>query len=113
MGAAKPPSHLRKPTAAWWSEVVASFDAESQHVRLLTLACEAWDRADQARKALAKHGITYRDRFGAPRARPEVAIERDSRLAFARLLKDLGLDDDAPKRDGRTVPQAAKPGGTR
>ena len=65
-------------------------------MRLLTLASEAWDRGQQARKLLATHGLVYVDRFGAPRARPEVAIERDSRLAFARLLRELDLDIDPP-----------------
>ena len=40
--------------------------------------------------------MTYEDRFGAPRARPEVAIERDSRLAIARLVRELGLDVATP-----------------
>jgi phage terminase small subunit len=69
---------------------------DSHHVRLLTKACEAWDRSERAREALAKYGMTYEDRFGAPRSRPEVAIERDSRLAFARLVRELGLDVALP-----------------
>jgi hypothetical protein len=74
--------------------------AEDHHARLLTLAGEAWDRAVAAREAIGKHGITYEDRFGAPRARPEIAIERDSRIAFARLVRELKLDlePDAPGR---------------
>ena len=36
--------------------------------------------------------MVYLDRFGAPRTRPEVRIENDSRLAFARLVKALDLD---------------------
>jgi len=58
----------------------------------LKKACEAYDRSEQAREAIAKHGMTYSDRFGAPRARPECAIERDSRLAFYRICRELGLD---------------------
>jgi phage terminase small subunit len=57
------------------------------------MAGEAWDRATQAREALAEHGLTYTDRYGGPKARPEVAIERDSRIGFARLLRELGIDD--------------------
>jgi hypothetical protein len=62
----------------------------------LTLAAEAWDRAEQAREAIAQHGMTFMDRFGQPHARPEIAIERDNRIAFARLLRELALDVEAP-----------------
>lgn len=91
-----PPKHLRADTSAWFKQVCTEYDLESHHVRLLTKACEAWDRSEDAREALAKLGMTYEDRFGAPRARPEIAIERDSRLAFARLVRELGIDVAEP-----------------
>ena len=69
----KAPKHLKPPTRRWVDDVADNFDLEPHHVRLLTLAGEAWDRAVAAREAIAKHGITYQDRFGAPRVRPEVA----------------------------------------
>ena len=87
-----PPTHLRAETKDWWSEVVSAYELEPHHHRLLRLACEAWDRCQQARAAIAKHGMVYEDRFGSPRLRPEVGVERDSRAAFARLLRELGLD---------------------
>jgi phage terminase small subunit len=90
------PEHLRSVTREWWSSVVEEWQLEPHHVRLLTLAGEAWDRCEQAREAIAESGLTYNDRFDTPRARPEVAIERDSRLAFARLLRELALDDVPP-----------------
>jgi len=101
-----PPAHLRPKTRAWWAEVHHSFALEAHHVRLLTLAAEAFDRAEQAREILAKTGLTFTDRFGQPHARPEVAIERDSRTAFARLLRELDLDSEPqpefrPPRRGR------------
>lgn len=94
----KAPGHLKAAGRAWWLEVVSHFDLEGHHERLATLAGEALDRAVAAREAIDKHGATYVDRFGVPRARPEIAIERDSRIAFARLLRELRLDrepDDA------------------
>jgi phage terminase small subunit len=94
--ALQPPKHLRPDTAAWFAGIVAEYELDSHHLRLLTKACEAWDRSEQAREAVAKLGMTYEDRFGAPRARPEIAIERDSRLAFARLVRELGLDVAPP-----------------
>lgn len=83
--------------------MVGDFLLEPHHVKLLTLAAEAWDRCQQARELLDAEGLTYLDRFHAPRARPEVAVERDSRIAFARLLRELGLDIEAPAETPRAA----------
>ncbi len=90
------PDHLQPATKAWFKQVAQDYEFEPHHFRLLTLACEAWDRCQQARAAIAEHGITYEDRFDQPRCRPEVAIERDSRIAFARLLREMALDLEPP-----------------
>jgi P27 family predicted phage terminase small subunit len=90
------PKHLRAPTRRWWSSVQADYTLEPHHVRLLTMMAEAWDRCQEAREAIEEHGLVYTDRFGSPKPRPEVAVERDSRIAFARLLRELNLDVDAP-----------------
>jgi P27 family predicted phage terminase small subunit len=92
----KAPRHLKPATRRWWASVVADYELEPHHIRLLTLAAESWDRCQQAREAIAEHGLTFTDRHGSPRARCEVAIERDSRIAFARLLRELGLDVQPP-----------------
>ncbi len=99
--ALQPPAHLRQTTAAWFAEVVNDYSLEPHHVRLLTLAAESWDRGQQAREALAEHGLTYLDRFNQPHARPEVAIERDSRIAFSKLLRELALDLESPADEVR------------
>jgi phage terminase small subunit len=96
-----PPPHLAPATRAWFSRVLADYELEPHHVRLLTLAAEAWDRCCQAREALAEHGMTFTDRFGSPHVRPEAAIERDSRTGFARLLRELDLDVEPPSSPGR------------
>jgi phage terminase small subunit len=90
------PSHLRAATRRWWETVVTEYELEAHHVRLLTLAGETWDRGEQARNGIAEHGLTYTDRFGSPKPRPEVAIERDAKIVFARLLRELALDVDPP-----------------
>lgn len=91
------PQYLRPATRRWWSEVVADFELESHHQRLLTLAAEALDRREQAREELAKSGAYFDDRFGKPRVHPAVAVERDSGIAFARLMRELDLDVEPPR----------------
>jgi phage terminase small subunit len=95
------PSHLSESTRRWWKTVLADYDLDPHHLKLLQAAAEAWDRLQDARKAIGEHGTTYTDRFGAPRLRPECAIERDSRLAFARLIRELDLDVDPPSAGAR------------
>jgi phage terminase small subunit len=95
----KAPTYLREPTRRWFIDVCTSFVLEEHHRRLLVLAAESWDRCQQAREALAKHGLTFKDRFGAVRARPEVSIERDAKIAFARMLRELALDVEAPQEN--------------
>jgi P27 family predicted phage terminase small subunit len=92
----KPPAHLTLPTRRWWAQVVATYALEDHHVKILTAAAESWDRMVAAREAIDQHGLTYADRYGNPRARPEVAIERDARIGFVRCLRELALDVDAP-----------------
>lgn len=108
----RPPKHLRKPTQSWFKDVLIDYDLEPHHVRLLTLAAEAWDRACAAREVIDRDGLTYDDRFGQPKARPEVGIERDSRIGFARLLRELALDVDPPADTPRAL-RTADYGGRR
>ena len=97
----KPPRHLRAKTRRWFTSVCSNYELEEHHLRLLTLASEAWDRCEQARQILDREGLTYDDRFGAPRARPEITVERDSRLAFSRLVRELDLDVAPPVEGSR------------
>ena len=98
-----PTAHLAPESRRFWRQIAVNFELEPHHFALLTLALEAWDRGQQARVALAKAGsLTFEDRFGQPHARPEVAMERDARLSFARLLREIGLD-------GAATPEVARP----
>ncbi len=90
--------------------MAGDYALEAHHLRILTLAAEAWDRGVEAREAIAKLGPVYIDRFQQPRARPEVAIERDSRIAFARLVRELALDVDSPDEAGRPPRIGGGPG---
>lgn len=65
------------------------------HRRILLAACEASDRATQAREVVAREGLTTATARGGARVHPAVSVERDSRLAFVRCLRELGLSDEA------------------
>lgn len=101
---AEAPAHLSADAAQWWRSVVTDYELEPHHLRLLEAAANAWDRMEQARQALADHGgITFTDDKGMIRSHPAVAIERDARTAFARLVRELDLDAGAPA-DSRRPP---------
>ena len=101
MSKSKAPRHLQPATKRWFNRVTADWTLEEHHIKLLIIAAETWDRLTQAREVIAEKGLTFQDRFGTPRARPEVAIERDSRTAFMRAVRELDLDLDEPTQPGR------------
>jgi P27 family predicted phage terminase small subunit len=100
------PEYLRAETRDWVRDVSRDFLLEHHHRRLLLLAAEAYDRAAEARETIQREGPYYDDRFEQPRAHPALAVERDSRIAFARLVRELGLEEE-PRTS--TAPLALKP----
>lgn len=97
----KPPKHLRPETRRWWLETATKWVLEGHHLHLLTLAGEALDRAQQAREAILKDGAFFAPpNGGAPKKHPGIAVERDSMIAFARLVRELDLDG-SPQPDAR------------
>lgn len=93
----KIPTHLSTESRRWYAEILKDFDLESHHKKLLQAAAECWDRAGEARRAIAKDGLTHRDRHGNLRPHPAVTIERDNKTLFARLLRELALDVSEPE----------------
>jgi hypothetical protein len=87
------------PPAGWsararqvWRSALADFELHGAEIELLKLACESLMRAEQASAALRKHGLTCIDRYGSPRARPEVEVEARSRVFYASAIRQLGLE---------------------
>ncbi|HNX48697.1 MAG TPA: P27 family phage terminase small subunit [Thermoanaerobaculaceae bacterium] len=76
--------------------MLALFQLEAHHLRVLEGACLAWDRAEEARRAVDEHGVVVADRWGQLRANPATVVERDQRALFGRLVGQLGLDVPAP-----------------
>ena len=70
---------------AWWQAVVRDYELDPHHLRLLEAAADAWDRMVQAHEVLRAEGLTVTTKHGTKK-HPAADIERDSRLAFARLV---------------------------
>jgi P27 family predicted phage terminase small subunit len=97
----RPPKYLRASTRRWFASVVSMWALEEHHIRLLTLACEAWDRAQQAREVIARDGLTTPTRDNGTKLHPACRVEDASRIAFARLIRELDLDIEVPKAESR------------
>jgi P27 family predicted phage terminase small subunit len=95
----EPPAHLSESSRQWWETTLALYELQEHHLRLLQLACEAWDRAQQARAQIDRDGLTVSTADGGIKTHPCIAIERDSRLGFARILRELDLDVEPPVSD--------------
>lgn len=92
----RPPKHLSASSKRWFNDVVTTWSLEEHHARLLTAACESLDRAAEARKAIEADGAYFKNRFGEIRKHPAIGVERDALTTFARLLRELDLDIEAP-----------------
>jgi P27 family predicted phage terminase small subunit len=90
----KAPAHLSAEARRFWDQTVRDYALQPHHIHTLLLACEAKDRCTQAREAIDRDGITFKDRFGGVRPNPACAIERDSRIGFIRAVRELRLDGD-------------------
>ena len=95
------PKHLSPRIKKWWRSVTAEFELDEHHVLSLQNACELWDRAQDARRIVEAEGGIVRDRFGMSRENPASKLERDSKIAFSRILRELALDVEGPEETPR------------
>ena len=102
--AVEPPAHLSRESRRWWRRTAATWALEDHHRLLLTAACEALDRASEARNQLLISGGYYTDRWGQPHAHPAHKVFTQNLVTFARLVRELGLDDDQIPAAGKRPP---------
>lgn len=100
---------LRKAGRTLWRAVLADYALSAAELRVLDAACEAADRAAEAKAEVDRDGVSVPGRYG-PRIHPAAAVERDARAAMLRALKDLGVVDrrEPGRRDDHTP--GPKPG---
>ena len=78
----------------FWRPVFELNNPQPYQVLILVKACEANDRAEQARRVLKKEGLTFLDRFEKPKPRPEIAIELTNKTLFVALLRQIHLHNE-------------------
>ena len=94
---AKPPTHLRAAGRKLWNGILQDWSIDRAHdLARLQAAAEAQDRMAEARAAIERDGAYVEGRFG-PKAHPALSVERDSRIALLRALRELGVDAGAGK----------------
>ena len=89
-----PPRHLRADGRRLWKRVTTAYELEDFQLEVLAAACGALDRHVAAREILDSEGlVVHHDKLG-PRPHPAISIERDSRTAMLRALRELALDSE-------------------
>lgn len=86
-----------------WKSVLQDFDLEPWQLAILRTACESADRVAEAREAVKRDGACVAGRFG-PKVHPMLAVERDSRTALLRALRELSLDSSQAEAYARPAP---------
>jgi P27 family predicted phage terminase small subunit len=89
----KPPPTLNKTGKKLWKALFLDYQfTDSASLQLLERACQAADRAQQARDSIESNGGPIaKDRFGVQQRHPGVNIERDSIATMVACFKLLGL----------------------
>jgi len=102
----RPPGHLTKESKRIWKDLLNEYGIEDvAGLKILRVALESFDRAQAAREAIDKDGMTVIDKNLQLKPHPLLPIERDSRAAFLAGIKALSLDLE-PLRD-----KPGRPGG--
>lgn len=107
--------HLLPETQTWIANTQRDYTVDPHNLMLLVLAGEAWDTSREAEITLRREGLVVAGREGGSRPHPCVAISRDARTAFARILAQLGLSDaEVPvSASSRDAARSTRPGGWR
>jgi P27 family predicted phage terminase small subunit len=91
--AMKSPKSLKETGKALWKSIIADYNFDdAASLELLERACQAADRAEQARESIEKNGGPIaNDRFGVAQRHPAVNVERDAVATMVSCFKLLGL----------------------
>lgn len=91
--ARKKPKFESEAAKKLFESTISVFELDQHHVQMLRLACDCLDRIEMARAALARDGDIIKDRYGCPKQHPAARMLEQNKLLFARLLRELKLDE--------------------
>jgi hypothetical protein len=101
----QPPRKLGKPGRALWDRVMGEYDIrDTGGVEMLTLACQALDRAEALREEIDADGEVLRVR-GTIKDHPALKHELAARAFVVRTLARMGLNYEAVR------PSVGRPAG--
>lgn len=97
-----PPEGLSAESARLWADLAEGYRiVDPGGLRILTTACEAYDRYQSARRRIDADGEAILDRWSQLKPHPLIAAERDARAAMLAALRLLRLDVVPIKPVGR------------
>lgn len=95
-----PPAHLSERSQGLWMAAVRPGNSHGR-LAMIEQALAALDRADAAREAIGRDGMTTTNKdTGLVHVHPLLKVEKDARAQFAALWGKLGLHFN-PMHDGR------------
>jgi P27 family predicted phage terminase small subunit len=98
----KPPSTLQRCGRDLWKRVQSAYGiTDPEGLLLLSIAAQAADRVESARRKLAAEGLTIKDRFAQARLHPAVRAEQAARAQMLQALRQLNLDPGPAARGGK------------
>jgi phage terminase small subunit len=92
----KPPANLSRKAKKWYAEILRQFEFESEsEFSLLEQAATCLDTIEQAEAEIRVHGLLSTTGAGGMKANPAIGIVRDFKTLFARLCRELRLNEPA------------------
>jgi P27 family predicted phage terminase small subunit len=98
-GSMEPPRSLGKHGSNLWARITTEYDvSDSGGKELLTVACQALDRAEALREQIDRDGEIITDARGAMKDHPALRHEISNRSFLTKTLIRLGLAVEAGVR---------------
>jgi len=98
----KYPKDLKKTGRAFWKRVLTEYQLEEAHdLQRLQMAARCLDDIDDAEKKIETDGMFVTDRYGQIKEHSAGKVQRENRIIFCRIIRELALDlseDTRPPR---------------